>query len=320
MIGFKINEMLGLQWTPRYQYVNVVLNGDYQGLYMLAESVDRNADCRLNVDRNSGYIFELDAYWWNEDLSVKTSFGWNVNYTFKYPDSKDITDEQLSNFEKYIHEMEASLMNATYTEYIDVESFANWMLAHDILGDTDPAGSNMFLTKYDDSSTSKIMMGPLWDYDCIMNTEEWASIHRSYYFYWLFESENDTFRSTYARRWKDIKDILFNSLFEFFDQFVESPEGQALNAAIPYHNNRWTDYKLQTVQTYLDSAKSYFETRKSWLDENIVFEDGFTEEGIKLTKVNRETLSERVYNIVGQPTTTSSKGIKLKKSRKYLVK
>ncbi len=36
--------MLGLQWTPCYQYVNVVLNGDYQGLYMLAESVDRNAD------------------------------------------------------------------------------------------------------------------------------------------------------------------------------------------------------------------------------------------------------------------------------------
>ena len=309
---------------PSLSIVNVVLNGDYQGLYMLAESVDRNADCRLNVDKSSGYIFELDAYWWNEDLSVKTSFGWNVNYTFKYPDSKDITDEQLSNFEKYIHEIEASLMNATYTEYIDVESFANWMLAHDILGDTDPAGSNIFLTKYDDSSTSKIMMGPLWDYDCIMNTEEWASIHRSYYFYWLFESENETFRSTYARRWKDIKDILFNSLFEYFDQFVESPEGQALNAAIPYHNNRWAEYKLQTVQTYLESAKSYFETRKSWLDENIVFEpsveDGFTEEDIKLAKANRETPSERVYNIVGQPTTTSSKGIKIDKGRKFLVK
>jgi hypothetical protein len=301
----------------RYQYVNVVLNGDYQGLYMLAESVDRNADCRLNVDKSSGYIFELDAYWWNEDLSVKTSFGWDVNYTFKYPDSEDITDEQLSNFENYIHEMEASLMDATYPEYIDVESFANWMLAHDILGDIDAAGSNIFLTKYDDSSTSKIMMGPLWDYDWIMNAEEWAYIHKFYYFSLLFESENETFRNTYSRRWKDIKDPLFDSLFEYFDQFVESPEGQALNATIPYHNNRWAEYKLQTVQTYLESAKSYFETRKSWLDENIVFElnveDDFTEEDIKLAKANRETLSERVYNIVGQPTTTLSKGIKLKR-------
>ncbi len=295
MIGFKINEMLGLQWTPRYQYVNVVLNGDYQGLYMLVESVDRNADCRLDVEK-SGYVFELDAYWWNEDLSVKTSFGWNVNYTFKYPDSEDITDEQLSNFEKYIYQMEASLMDATYTEYIDVESFANWMLAHDILGDIDSAGSNMFLTKYDDSSTSKIMMGSLWDYDMIMKAEEWAYIHQAYYFSLLFESENGTFKNTYARRWKDVKDILFDSLFEYFDQFVESPEGQALNAAIPYHNNRWTEYELQTIQTYFESAKSYFETRKSWLDENIVFEpsvgDDFTVEDISylVTSKNPRTV------------------------------
>lgn len=60
------------------------------------------------------------------------------------------------------------------------------------------------------------------------------------------------------------------------------------------------------------------------MDEYIVFElsveDGFTVEVLELAKANRETLSERVYNIVGQPTTTSSKGIKLKKSRKYLVK
>jgi hypothetical protein len=211
--------------------------------------------------------------------------------------------------------MEASLMNATYTEYIDVESFANWMLAHDILGDIDAAGSNIFLTKYDDSSTSKIMMGPLWDFDWIMNAEEWAYIHKFYYFPLLFESENETFRNTYSRRWKDIKDILFDALFEYFDQFVESPEGQALNAAIPYHNNRWAKYKLQPVQTYFESAKSYFETRKLWLDENIQN----TATAIQLAKTNRESLSERVYNIAGQPTTTSSKGIKLKKGRKFLV-
>jgi hypothetical protein len=44
------------------------------------------------------------------------------------------------------------------------------------------------------------------------------------------------------------------------------------------------------------------------------------ETAIQLTKANRETLPESVYNIVGQPTTTSSKGIKLKRGRKFLVK
>lgn len=270
MIGFKINEMLGLQWTPCYQYVNVVLNGDYRGVYMLAESVERNADCRLNVDKNTGYVAELDAYWWNEDLYVESSFAGNMNYTFKYPDSEDITEDQLNCFQELVHEMEASLVDGTYVDYIDVESFANWMLAHDILGDTDPGGSNIFLTKYDNSSTSKFMMGPLWDFDKIMEIEEWAYVHTmSYYFWLLFKSENGTFRKTYTSRWKDIKDTLFDSLFKYFVQFSQSSEGKALNAAIQYHNNRWKQYQFKTVTTYLKSAQSYFETRKPWLEENI---------------------------------------------------
>ena len=58
--GFKLNELAGMQWTPSYQYVNLILNGEYKGLYMLCESVERNKSCRLNVDK-SGYIFEYDA-------------------------------------------------------------------------------------------------------------------------------------------------------------------------------------------------------------------------------------------------------------------
>ena len=35
MVGFKVNELMGLQWTPAYEYVNVMINGKYQGIYML---------------------------------------------------------------------------------------------------------------------------------------------------------------------------------------------------------------------------------------------------------------------------------------------
>ena len=33
-----------------------------------------------------------------------------------------------------------------YLKYIDVPSFAAWLIAHDILGDSDGCGSNIFLT------------------------------------------------------------------------------------------------------------------------------------------------------------------------------
>ena len=37
-----VNELCGLQWTPQYMFVNLLMNDDFRGLYTLIESVDRN--------------------------------------------------------------------------------------------------------------------------------------------------------------------------------------------------------------------------------------------------------------------------------------
>ena len=101
MIGLKVNDLMGLQWTPKYRFANVVFNGDFRGLYMLMESVERNADCRLNVDKQTGYIVELDAYWWKEKVYAKASFEEPMNYTFKYPDEDDMTSEAWHIYKTY---------------------------------------------------------------------------------------------------------------------------------------------------------------------------------------------------------------------------
>ena len=41
-IGLMVNELCGLQWTPQYMFVNLLMNDDFRGLYTLIESVDRN--------------------------------------------------------------------------------------------------------------------------------------------------------------------------------------------------------------------------------------------------------------------------------------
>lgn len=149
---------MGLQWTPQGEYVNVIVNREYFGFYFLSESVERNDKCRINVDKKTGFIFEFDTYWWNEKLYVQSPIltTKSQNYTFKYPDSDDITDEQLEYFTQMIYQVENSLLNGTYPEYLDVESFAAWMLAHDLLGNWDSGGSNMYLTKYDNTFQSKV--------------------------------------------------------------------------------------------------------------------------------------------------------------------
>ena len=68
LVSLELCRLMGQPWTPAMKYVNLVFNGDYRGLYMLSETVERNKDCRINVGKD-GYVIESDPYWWNEDLS-----------------------------------------------------------------------------------------------------------------------------------------------------------------------------------------------------------------------------------------------------------
>ena len=149
VVGFKVNEMLGLEWTPAFEYVNIVLNDDYKGLYILCESIEQG-EGRCNVADN-GFIVEDDAYWWNEEVYFKGELlPYSMGYTFKYPDSDDVDTEYLLRITDYFLEVERRLENSEdVSEYIDFNSFATWLLGHDILGTEDAAGSNRCISKYD---------------------------------------------------------------------------------------------------------------------------------------------------------------------------
>jgi hypothetical protein len=271
LVGYKVNEMAGLQWTPHFMYVNVVINGDYKGVYMLMETV-KNSEARLSVDKKSGYIIEYDAYWWNEDLCLPAGkfFAWNsMRYTFKYPDSKDITQEQTDFIQGRVEEMENSITAGNYDQYIDVPSFASWLLAHDVLGNGDGCGSNIFLTLYDSGEDTKFQMGNIWDMDGIEETEDnWAAIHYIYgfYFEWLFGSENKMFMETYKNKWNELSPILVDEMNRFLDDFSTSEQGRGIAACMLYDAHRW-DYAPNYLSTEIEKHKRWFTNRKAWLDE-----------------------------------------------------
>ena len=68
-VAFKLGECTQLDWTPRGEYVELVLNGKHLGNYLLCEQikVDEN---RVNIaeidaeseDVSGGYLMELDTY------------------------------------------------------------------------------------------------------------------------------------------------------------------------------------------------------------------------------------------------------------------
>lgn len=269
-IGFKVNEFVGMQWTPSYRYVNVMFNGRYFGVYMLCESVCRNPGSRLDVSK-SGYVFEWDTYWWNNHKYVESSFSSPLKYTFKYPDEDDITEEQIRYMQDEVFKAETSLSQGSYPEYIDVESFAAWILAHDILGTWDAAGSNYFLTKYDDTSDSKIMMANLWDLETnFRRINQWSTAHLAGWFFYesLFDNINKAFIKEYKEKWENIKDALFNNIIIFLDNYLSSEECEQLNASIELDNSLWgTEWK--TAEVSIKDAKKWFVDRKDWLNNEM---------------------------------------------------
>lgn len=306
-IGFKLNELLQLGgWTPAYRYVNLLFNGKYHGVYMLTESVKRNTKARLNVDTD-GYIIERDAYWWNEPFYISSAE--KKKYTFKYPDKDVITTEQTEEITQFINLMEKAIDNGTYEDYIDIQSFVTWLLANDILGVGDAAGTNMFLLKR--NSLAKIEMATLWDFDADYRTDnQWSSIHLNdniFYFPKLLNSTNHTFASLYKYFWQEHGHSIIEQLCTFLNEFRESDVAEALRQSRPLDGATW-NYPPDKVDDNIDNTLSWLTTRKQWLDVQI---EAIDTSSLNITAAHFEYQHTHVdnmtlYNLNGRRVTTNN--------------
>ncbi len=317
MVGLALTRIMGFEWAPAAEMVNVVMNGVYRGLYTLTEQVKRNPDCRIDVDEDTGYIIEYDPYWWNEDVYFDSSIRYDYNYTFKYPDSDDVTQEQIDYIQGVMDVVEASLDDGTYPQCIDVTSFARWMLTHDLLGTYDSGGSNMFLSKYDNTEESKVKMETLWDFDTIERMEDaWARMHAASDFYYgkLFGSVNGEFVAEYKALWKALSDKVVDEIVGWLDDLLETN----LPSAIDYYSGidkMVSDVDYPSFEEELEHHKEWFAQRKGWLDENV---EAIVETGIERVESSVEPTSKIYYNICGQRVDSSYRGIVVTKGKKFL--
>ena len=314
IVGNKVSELVGFLWHPKFEYVNFFLNNDYQGLYLLSESIKRNPDCRIDVSKEEGYIFENDAYWWNESVYADTHIiNPRYNYTFKYPDSDKMTEEQVNYIMAVMDDVETSILDGTYPDKIDVESFTKWLLVNNIIGSYDSGGSNMYLTKYD--NTSKVSMSCPWDFSGMMMygnysryNEMWASIQKDNIFYYpyLISSSNKTFHSVYVKLWDSIKDMVFVEIDNFLADLRNSPQAESLNACRKSMTMKWygkdsKEYKNSDIYTEIDGMREWFNGRKIWLDENT--SQVFTS---ILNVKDESTKPNTIYDIQGKKVPTMS--------------
>ena len=173
VVAFYLSKQLGMEYTVRGEYVNLVLNGNYVGLYWLGEAIKVDKS-RVNINKKNDYLIEMDIYYdesWKFHSKIK-----KLPYMIKNDDF--LTVGKFLHLKKHISKMESILYNSnfpfsdetkttydeTYKKYIDLKSFAQFYLVNEIMYNEELGHpkSCYFTLK---SETGILKSGPVWDFD-----------------------------------------------------------------------------------------------------------------------------------------------------------
>ena len=156
---------LGL-YAPASEYVDLYLNGEYNGLYLLTENVRAAVDDPGITDGDGSYLFVRD--WSVKKHGFTTETGQHIN--IKYP--KAIGAPAIEKLKTELKEMEDALgsdasEDGKWTEYIDIDSWAKKYLIEEIFANSDAVFASQYFVWRSDTD-KKIIAGPAWDYDGIL--------------------------------------------------------------------------------------------------------------------------------------------------------
>lgn len=278
-VGRFISQQMCMPYTPAFEYVNLFINDKYRGTYLLSENIKRNDDCRINVQKEGGFIIEHDPYWWNEDVSFGDSFTPGFRYTLKYPDVDDVTHEQLTYISNAVEDMENRIYNGNYEGVIDLESFVRWLLAEDILGSWDGGGVNLYLSKEDDSPDSKFTLPCLWDYDSSFEVglDKWSNLRDRFLFNVLLDSDNRAFAKQYKLLWESYGNSYCANALKYIHEFRTSDKFRSVSMSFKMEEQWYAlqgkKYPAGYFTEWLDWAEEWFDKRPRWIDEQIKYID-----------------------------------------------
>jgi len=184
-LAFELFRKMG-HYAPRTEYCEVVVNEQYQGIYLLGEKIKRDKNrvdiAKINPDENSGdditggYIFVNDYYTqsnsWLSNYSPLNRPDGDVYFVYYDPKPEELTAIQKTYLKDFVSSFERVLYNpgfkdrsSGYMTYLDVNSFVDYFLIGELSRNVDAYKKSRFYFKDKDSKGGLIHSGPPWDYD-----------------------------------------------------------------------------------------------------------------------------------------------------------
>jgi len=281
-------------YAPRTQFCELVLNGEYIGVFLFIEKIKRDKN-RVNIskpdnsDLSGGYLLEMVV---NDELKDPVHFRLQQSgkeMVVKYPKQEDMSAERLNWISDYLNTFEGVLNNGSYDEilqYIDISSFIDHMLLSEGFHQFDAYTKSQFFYK---DKKDILFSGPGWDYNrCIGNivyynswspTIWWLKAPMSsdpeswYRINWpaLFMAHPE-FMKAYAQRWIELRQSTFS--YDFLFSFIDD-QTELLTEARVRNFERWpvlgvsisNKYVFDTYEEEISYMKDWIQAKFSWLDE-----------------------------------------------------
>ena len=173
-------EQMDFPFVTEYQYVDLWIDGQYLGVYLLGEKAEIGKG-RLNLQDPAGAMFELDnGFATDEDHYF---FEGRLNSYFAL---KEIVEEDdghiqqaMTNFQTAMTRLTTALTSQGWenlslsqlNEMIDVDSLARYYLMNEYVLNGESFFTSFFW--YQDGASDVLHVGPLWDFDtCMGNKNE----------------------------------------------------------------------------------------------------------------------------------------------------
>jgi subtilisin-like proprotein convertase family protein/PKD repeat protein len=186
VLTYNIGNEMG-HWAARTQFCELILNGNYQGIYVFMEKIKRDHN-RVSIAKldstgtagdslTGGYIIKIDkttgTYTGGWNSSHLSSTGINIFYQYDYPNGSTMLPIQKTYIQQYVDSFENALagpnfMDTTlgYRHYIGTGTFIDYFLVNEISKNVDGYRLSSYFNKDKQSHNGgKLHAGPIWDYN-----------------------------------------------------------------------------------------------------------------------------------------------------------
>ncbi len=279
------------RWASRCRLVELVLNGEYMGIYILMEKIKRD-NGRLNIVRLSpdeitppnvtgGYIYEVTGF---EDNLGQSRY-------LRYPKYHEAAPEQIAYIRQFDdafrHVMNTDLYadkNLGYYTYIDVASFVDEIIVQEAMRNSDAYGWSGYFHK---DREGKINAGPVWDFDQSAGNSSypddgiitgWMFEHpftNNTPFFWPLLFKDPLFSYRVRQRWEELRKDAYSNvkLMAYIDSIagmLSTPQLREFQKWPVLGQFVWretTGYEQRTTyQSEVDYLKNFLLQRWAWMD------------------------------------------------------